>query len=74
MGYIKEPKGIDFIVDPTPLTVGDRKKISEIIAHYKATGKKTPLLKSKTTLRMERKYVPLAKAINRDRQSLADLK
>ena len=45
MGYIKEPAGIDFIVDPTPLTAADRKKISEIIAYYKATGKKMPLQK-----------------------------
>ena len=48
MGYIKEPAGIDFVVDPTPLTVADRKKISEIIAYYKATGKKMPLQKSTT--------------------------
>lgn len=48
MGYIKEPAGIDFVVDPTPLTAEDRKKISEIIAHYKATGKKMLLQKSTT--------------------------
>ncbi|MFZ1799796.1 MAG: hypothetical protein WAU24_08015 [Chitinophagaceae bacterium] len=48
MGYIKEPLGIDFVVDPTPLTAADRKKISEIIAYYKATGKKMPLQKSTT--------------------------
>ncbi|MFT3948412.1 MAG: hypothetical protein QM763_15690 [Agriterribacter sp.] len=46
MGYIKEPAGIDFVVDPTPLTAADRKKISDIIAYYKATGKKMPLRKS----------------------------
>lgn len=46
MGYIKEPAGIDFVVDPTPLTAADRKKISAIIAYYKATGKKMPLQKS----------------------------
>jgi hypothetical protein len=40
MGYIKEPAGIDFIVDPKPLTPEDRKRMSAIIAHYKATGKK----------------------------------
>ena len=40
MGYIKEPAGVDFVVDPTPLTAVDRKKISEIIAYYKATGKR----------------------------------
>ncbi len=45
MGHIKEPAGIDFVVDPTPLTSEDRKHISEIIAYYKATGKKMPLQK-----------------------------
>lgn len=57
MGYIKEPTGIDFVVDPTPLTTGDRKKISEIIAYYKATGKKMSSQKSeiKTRLRSENK-------------------
>ena len=40
MGYIKEPAGINFVVDPTPLKETDRKKNSEIIAYYKATGKK----------------------------------
>jgi hypothetical protein len=52
MGYIKEPAGIDFVVDPTPLTVADRKKISEIIAYYKATGKKMPLQKSTIKTRL----------------------
>ena len=46
MGYIKEPAGIDFVVDPTPLSIKDRKKISKIIAYYKATGRKMPLPKS----------------------------
>lgn len=52
MGYIKEPAGVDFVVDPTPLTVADRKKISEIIAYYKATGKKMPLQKSVAKTRL----------------------
>ena len=52
MGYIKEPAGVDFVVDPTPLTVADRKKISEIIAYYKATGKKMPLQKPRTKSRL----------------------
>lgn len=51
MGHIKEPAGIDFIVDPTPLTTEDRKMISEIIAYYKATGKKMPLQKSQKRVR-----------------------
>lgn len=42
MGHIKEPSGIDFFVDPTPLTKEDRQKISELIAYYKLTGKKMP--------------------------------
>ena len=46
MGYIKEPVGVDFFVDPKPLTAADRKRISEIIAYYKATGRKMPLKKS----------------------------
>lgn len=46
MGYIKEPVGIDFVVDPTPLTIEDKEMISEIIAYYKATGRKKTLLKS----------------------------
>ena len=52
MGYIKEPAGVDFVVDPTPLTAADRKKISEIIAYYKTTGKKMPLQKSATKTRL----------------------
>jgi hypothetical protein len=35
------------------LTVADRKKISEIIAYYKATGKKMPLQKTATKTRFK---------------------
>ena len=52
MGYIKEPAGVDFVVDPTPLTATDRKRISEIIAYYKVTGKKMPLKKATTKTRL----------------------
>ena len=51
MGHIKEPDGIDFVVDPTPLTTTDRKMISEIIAYYKATGRKMSLKKLTERLR-----------------------
>lgn len=44
MGYIKEPDGVDFIVDSKPLTEKDRKEISEIIAYYKMTGRKRKLI------------------------------
>ena len=46
MGYVKEPEGIDFFVNSTHLNEEDRKKISEIIAYYKATGKIKPIAKS----------------------------
>lgn len=49
MGHIKEPIGVDFVVDPTPLTSEERKRISEIIAYYKTTGRKMPLPKSLLT-------------------------
>ena len=40
MGIIREPKGIDLIVEPSDLTKKDKKLISKIIANYKKTGKK----------------------------------
>ena len=51
MGYIKEPEGVDFFVDPKPLTAADRKRISEIIAYYKSTGRKMPMKKTKAKVR-----------------------
>lgn len=62
MGYIKEPAGVDFVVDPTPLTKADRKRISEIIAHYKATGrkilpKKKPITKTRLTSTAKKKVL-----------------
>lgn len=47
MGYIKEPLGVDFFVDPKPLKAADRKRIREIITYYKATGGKMSIQKSK---------------------------
>ncbi len=47
--------GIDFVVDPTPITTEDRKKISEVIAYYKATGKKMPIKKAVPQKNIERK-------------------
>ena len=63
MGHIKEPEGVDFVVDPTPLTTEDKKRISEIIAHYKLTGEKMPFQKSRIVLREHKKHKPLTKAI-----------
>lgn len=51
MGLIREPLDVDFTVDPRPLTDADRKRISEIIAYYNATGKKMQLPKTQTAIR-----------------------
>lgn len=55
MGYIKEPEGVDFFVDPRPLTAADRKKISEIIAYYKETGRRMPMQKTRARNRSKTK-------------------
>lgn len=38
MGLVREPEGVDFIVDPRPVKDSEKKQISSIIAHYKMTG------------------------------------
>ena len=48
MAIVKEPKGVNLIVDPRPLTEKERREISDIIANYKA--KRTKNLKSKVTI------------------------
>lgn len=40
MGHIKEPKGVDFVIQSEPLTDQDKKEISKFIADYKAKTKK----------------------------------
>jgi len=49
MGYIKEPKGVDFVVEPHVLTDEDQKIMSKIIADYKSTGKITRAPRPKKT-------------------------
>lgn len=41
MGYIKEPKNVDFVVEQVVLTKEDDLIMSKIIADYKAAGKIT---------------------------------
>jgi len=36
-----EPQGVDFVVEPVKQTKADREFISQVIAHYKATGEIT---------------------------------
>ncbi len=47
MGHIKEPKGIDFLIQSEPLTDKDRAEISKFIADYKAKKSTTKLTKTK---------------------------
>jgi len=51
MGYIKEPKGVDFVIKSNPLTDKDRNEISELIAEYKKETKKMKEKKRTTTTR-----------------------
>jgi hypothetical protein len=39
MGFIKEPKGVGFIIQSEPLTEKERKEISKFITAYKANSK-----------------------------------
>ena len=57
MGYIKEPKGVDFVVEPHVVTAEDRRIISEAIAHYKATGKFKKVPKPKRARSASKKKV-----------------
>ncbi len=54
MGHIKEPNGVDFFVDPTPLSNEDRQLISDLIAYYNRTGKKMPLTKATSKKRVSK--------------------
>ena len=57
MGLIREPLDVDFYVDPRPLTIEEREKISQHIREYKVkiakqksrrnSSKRKPLASSK---------------------------
>jgi hypothetical protein len=59
MGYIREPKGVDFVVEPHVVTDEDRRIMTKIIADYKATGKITraprPKKKARRTTKKAKK-------------------
>lgn len=48
MGFIKEPKGVDFIIQSETLTDKDRRDISKHIADYKAKRDKKQPVKTKS--------------------------
>ena len=57
MGHIKEPKGVDFIIQSRPLTKKEELAISEHIRNYKL---KNNILKSKTKQNARKKTVEFA--------------
>jgi hypothetical protein len=48
MGLIKEPKEVDFYVDPRPLTKEELKRISDFIKSDKKKGKSKRITKKGT--------------------------
>ncbi len=48
MGFIKEPKGVDFIIQSEPLTDKERKEISKYIADYNKKHRKKQTAKTDT--------------------------
>ena len=49
MGFVREPEGVDFVVNPRPLKDYEKKQIIDIIAHYKKTGEIKKISPSKKT-------------------------
>jgi hypothetical protein len=50
MGHIKEPKGVDFIINSRPLTKDEEIAISEFIKNYKNKKIKKASTKTKKVL------------------------
>ena len=55
MAFIKEPKGIDFLIKSDPLTDEDRKAISAFIKKDKAKKPSAPLAKKNKTSKPKQK-------------------
>jgi hypothetical protein len=58
MGFIREPKGVDFVIKSEPLTDKERQKISKFIADYKAKHKRRRMPKRRTDTRQEKSPNP----------------
>ena len=50
MGHIKEPKGVDFVIESEPLTDKARKEISEFTRNYRNKKNKKTKIKPKKVL------------------------
>ena len=55
MGLIKEPLGVDFYVDPKPLTDKERELISQHIREYKAKMAKPQRRRTATKKKVQNK-------------------
>ena len=61
MGLLKEPEGVDFIIQSPPLTDNERKEISEFIRTRKMQNKRQVNLKiSKKTVKANTLKIPNA--------------
>jgi len=56
MGHIKEPKGVDFVINSRPLTKEEEAAISNHIRAYKAKHAQKPA-KAKRTVSKKKKVV-----------------
>lgn len=48
MAHIKEPEGIDFLIQSPPLTEQERKEISDLIKRMKTKTRKSTIRKKKS--------------------------
>lgn len=59
MGYIKEPKGVDLVINSRAITKEEELEISEYIRAYKAkhAKKQVPAKRTKSTKTSRKKFI-----------------
>ena len=57
MGHIKEPEGVDFIIQSKPLSDEERKEISKYIQDYKANQSKNKSITKVKTSALKQKIL-----------------
>ena len=57
MGHIKEPEGVDFIIQSKPLSDEERKEISIYIQNYKANQSKNKSITKVKTSALKQKIL-----------------
>lgn len=58
MGLIREPEGVDFVIQSKPLTTEEEQALSEFIRAYKAKHKNKPAAKKRTVAKGKTKVRP----------------